>query len=202
MDPVPFQIVRTSGHDLLMFYDYREMDRRRIGDMIPAGYRHLYLLAWSMGVWVAGFLLGPFRDRFASAVAVNGTITPIDDRCGIGAKAYEDMLSGFSAKTLETFYQNMFTDRRDAGKFFRHRPRRPADTILNELVLLRNSFLEHGPAEDIFTRKIVGSRDRIFTARCQVRAWGRGNCTVLPLPHFPFYALPDWRSFFNNFNNT
>jgi pimeloyl-[acyl-carrier protein] methyl ester esterase len=201
MDPTPFRIVPAVGHDLLMFHDYREMDRDRIGDMIPAGYRQLHLLAWSMGVWAAGFLLEPFRDRFASAAAVNGTVTPIDDRRGIGAGAYEEMLGNFSPKTLDAFYQSMFTDRRESENFLRNRPRRPLDTILEELVVLRRAYLEHGPAQDIFTRKIVGSRDRIFTARCQVRAWGRDNCTVLPLPHFPFYAMPDWHSFCGNANN-
>lgn len=194
MDPEPFRIVPAVGHDLLMFYDYRKLDRDRIGDMIPSGYRHLHLLAWSMGVWAAGFLLAPFRDRLASAAAVNGTVTPIDDHRGIGAGPYEQMLHGLSPKSLETFYQSMFTDRREREKFLRYRPRRSLDTIREELVMLRSAYLEHGPAQDIFTRKTVGSRDRIFAARCQVRAWGRDNCTVLPLPHFPFYSVPDWYS--------
>lgn len=198
MDPAPFRTVPASGHDLLMLYDYRQLDPDRIGDMIPAGYRQLYLLAWSMGVWVAGHLLGPFCDRFASLVAVNGTTTPIDDRRGIEAKAYADMISSFSAGTLETFYQAMFDDRREAEFFLRHRPQRPADNMLAELVMLRCAYLEHGPAADIFTRKIIGSRDRIFPARSQLRAWDKDHSTVLPLPHFPFYALPDWRALLND----
>ncbi|HHO48094.1 MAG TPA: DUF452 family protein [Desulfobacteraceae bacterium] len=198
MDPAPFRVIPPAGYDLLMLFDYREMDRDRIGDLIPAGYSHLHLLAWSMGVWAAAFLLEPLRDRFASAVAVNGTTRPIDDRYGIAARAYEEMISGFSAGTLETFYRSMFTDPREAAKFFRNRPRRSVDAMGHELAVLRSAYLEHGPAADIFTRKLVGSRDRIFPARGQIRAWGRNNCAVLPLPHFPFYALPQWGDYLSN----
>jgi len=195
MDPAPFRALPPTRHDLFMLYDYRELDQAGIGALIPTGYQRLYLLAWSMGVWVAGHLLAPFRERFTALVAVNGTTTPIDDRCGIDPEAYAGMISSFSAGTLDAFYQSMFDDRQQAGIFFRNRPRRPTDTILHELVMLRRSYLEHGPAADLFTRKIVGSRDRVFPARSQLRSWGRNNCAVLPLPHFPFYAMPDWQAF-------
>lgn len=195
MDPAPFRSLPAAGYDLLMLYDYRELELDRIGNMLPAGYRHLYLVAWSMGVWVAGFLPRSCCNRFAAAIAVNGTTTPIDERRGIAPKAFDDMIGAFSAGTLEAFYRNMFYDRRQADLFFRNRPRRPAESILEELVLLRRAYLEHGPSADIFTRRIVGSRDRIFPARSQLRAWGRDRCTVMQLPHFPFYALPDWHVF-------
>ena len=195
MDPAPFRDMPAAGHDLLMLYDYRDLDLARIGEMLPEGYGHLYLVAWSMGVWVAGLLPGSCRNRFAAAIAVNGTTTPIDERRGIDPKAYDDMIGAFSARTLEGFYREMFDDRRQAARFFRNRPRRPAESILEELVTLRRAYLEHGPSADIFTRRIVGSRDRIFPARSQIRAWGRDRCTTLPLPHFPFYALTDWRVF-------
>jgi|MTBAKSStandDraft_1061840.scaffolds.fasta_scaffold13537_5 biotin synthesis protein BioG len=198
MDPVPFRVIPPAGYDLLMLFDYREMDRDRIANLIPAGYPRLHLLAWSMGVWAAAFLLEPLRDRFASAVAVNGTTRPIDDRYGIPSRAYEEMISDFSADTLEAFYQSMFTNRGEAEKFLRNRPRRSVEAVRRELIALRGAYLQHGPAADIFTHKFVGSRDRIFPPRGQIRAWGRDNCTVLPQPHFPFYALPHWGGFLSD----
>lgn len=189
MDPAPFRPLAPKGHDLLLFYDYRELDEPDPAVLLPREYQRLSLLAWSMGVWVAGHLLAGGRQQLSTAVAVNGTLTPIDDRAGIPAPAYEEMLTTFSPQSLLDFYARMFADQAGLDRFLANRPRRPAEEVRAELAALRAHYLALGPAADIYSRKLVGSRDRIFAARAQVRSWGKGQCRTLQCGHFPFYDL-------------
>lgn len=193
MDPAPFRPLPLCGQDLLMYYDYRDLGGIEPSALLPTGYGRLTLLAWSMGVWVAGHLLAGQEHRLADAVAINGTLTPIDDRCGIPDGAYAEMLASFSPETLRVFYRSMFSAQGDEDRFLAHRPRRTEEEIREELAALRDQYRANGPAPDLYRRCLVGSRDRIFTARAQVRSWGRERCRQVPAPHFPFYSL-SWDS--------
>ena len=190
MDPAPFRpLAPPEGHDLLLFYDYRELAEPDPAALLPRGYQRLSLLAWSMGVWVAGHVLADCHHRFSAAVAVNGTLRPIDDRAGIPVQAYASMLATFSPRTLLDFYASMFGDQAGLQRFLANRPQRPAEEVRAELAALRAHYLAHGPAVDIYSRRLVGSRDRVFAARAQVRSWGRERCRTFQSPHFPFYDL-------------
>lgn len=191
MDPAPFRPLAPAGHDLLLFYDYRELAETDPTALLPRGYRRLNLLAWSMGVWVAAHLLAGCRQQLGTAVAVNGTLRPIDDRAGIPVQAYAEMLATFSPRALLDFYASMFVDPAGLEQFLANRPGRPAEQVRAELAALRAHYLAHGPAADIYSRRLVGSRDRIFAARAQVRCWGRERCQTFQGPHFPFYD-PGW----------
>jgi len=79
MGPEPFRIIPSPDLDLFMVYDYRDLQLPDL-DALQAAYRHLHLLAWSMGVWAAGLLLAEKRNIFTTTTAVNGTLAPIDDK--------------------------------------------------------------------------------------------------------------------------
>jgi hypothetical protein len=59
--------------------------------------------------------------------------------------------------------------------------------VREESISLKENVLRAGCAHDIFSRKIVTMRDRIFPARNQVRAWGKQHCELMKWSHFPFY---------------
>ncbi len=186
MDPAPFRSVPSVDHDLLMVYDYRQVEPEAIMERIVK-YDFLHLVAWSMGVWIAGKFFCSYKDRFSSTTAVNGTLTPIDDQRGIPPKAFNTMISGFSAAVLEGFYRDMFDQQDLAERFLHSKPKRTAGSILSELQTLKHMYDELGPGDDIFTRKLVGGRDRIFPARSQLLSWGKKNCERTKAAHFPFY---------------
>ena len=192
MDPVPFRDIPVYGHDLLMVYDYTRLRQSDLQGLSLDIYKQLHLVAWSMGVWAAGYLLAGQEYNLTTATALNGTLTPIDDRFGIGCRAFQDMVRTFSTQTLGEFYDSMFAEQKEAKRFKRCKPQRSQDDIFHELVALQRHYAEHGPADNIYGRKLVGSRDRIFPARNQVRSWGKGRCTVINAPHFPFYGWPSW----------
>ena len=191
MDPAPFRSIPAIDHDLLMVYDYREIEPASIIKLTEK-YDSLHLVAWSMGVWIAGKFLSKYKDFFASSIAINGTLTPIDDQLGIPVKAFDTMINDFSPAVLDGFYRDMFDQQDQAQQFFSNRPNRSPESILSELQTLRHLYSEHGPGEDIFDRKIVGSRDKIFPARSQLRSWSKEKCERIQAAHFPFYDWSSW----------
>ena len=191
MDPAPFRSIPVIEHDLLMVYDYREIEPAAM-IRLTEQYDSLHLVAWSMGVWVAGKFFSDYKDRFTSSMAINGTLSPINDQFGIPVKAFDTMINDFSPTVLDAFYRDMFDQQDQAGQFFSTRPNRSPESILSELQTLRHLYTEQGPGDDIFDRKIVGSRDRIFPARSQQRCWGKENCERIQAAHFPFYDWSSW----------
>jgi len=190
MDPAPFQEVAAVDCDLCMFYDYRYLQPFPLQSF--AGYDRLHLVTWSLGVWVAAHFLADHADMFASRTAIGGTLFPVDAKRGIPPEKYDELVHGFDAEAQEAFFRAMFDDPVHCHRFLVHRPRRQAPELLAELTAIRSLYSQQGPAPDIYTHTIVTSRDRIFSGRNQVRAWGR-SATVHNWPHFPFYHLSDWR---------
>lgn len=70
----------AEGYDYLLCFDYRTLD---FDYSLLDGYREIRLLAWSMGVWVAGQILSGRTCPWKMKLAVNGTSFPIDDQRGI-----------------------------------------------------------------------------------------------------------------------
>jgi biotin synthesis protein BioG len=189
MGPEPFIPLDSGGLDVLMVHDYRKLDDLDIAALLPRQGR-VHLLAWSMGVWAAASLLQGIE--FASATALGGTLRPVDDRRGIPVRVFDETIEKFSTQVLEDFYGAMFDDTAESARFTDSRPRRSLAELRDELRVLRAAAEQQPPPGDIYTRRLVTGRDRIFPARNQVRAWGRDNCTVLPLPHFPWYRHASW----------
>jgi len=191
MDSTPFQSLPSGDCDLYMVYDYRQL--RPISLDCFAGYERLHLIAWSMGVWVAAHLLADQAASFASCTAIGGTLTPVDKQRGIPPEIYADMADNFNQETLESFYRNMFDTEEPLARFLANRPQRNLHELQDEMVAFNNFFVQYGPGKDLFTQKIITSRDRIFSGRNQMRAWGKGSGTTLNWPHFPFYLLSSWQ---------
>ena len=81
MDPEPFRFLHARSCDVFLVHDYRQLQPL---DLEPlAGYRHVHLVAWSMGVWVAAHLLGDRAGAFVSRTALAGTLNPIDAGRGL-----------------------------------------------------------------------------------------------------------------------
>lgn len=191
MDGNPFRFLDAGGCDVCLLSDYRELQPITLEPF--AGYAGLHLVAWSMGVWVAGFLLADQAAAFASSTAIGGTLLPIDKQRGIPPESYNGMLDEFNEATLAAFYRNMFDDDEQLSRFLETRPQRGLGALKAEMIAFREAFFQHGPGVDVYTQKIITSRDRIFSGRNQMRAWGKGIGTVHNWPHFPFYSFTTWR---------
>ncbi len=216
MDPEPFNSIPAYDVDVLMVYDYSQMagidwvtvladygnkygnkygnsSGNNSGNSEKRG--RVHLLAWSMGVWVASreFTAGRL-PLFSSATAIAGTCFPIDDRLGIPRAIFSDTVDNLSPEVLTAFYGSMFDSESEQRRFLQHRPNRPVEELRQELINLKTRYQQSAATatQDIFQRRIVCKRDRVFPARNQLRAWGRKNCDIFILPHFPFYQWASW----------
>ncbi|MCL2459141.1 MAG: DUF452 family protein [Desulfobulbus sp.] len=190
MDLTPFGTMPAEGLDLCMFFDYRSTPPVELEPF--AHYRRLHLVAWSWGVWMASHLLAERAALFSSATAIGGTLLPVDGQRGIPPESYQSMLDHFSPEVLDTFHRDMFDDQEQLARFLKQRPQRPLTELRDEMAACRDAFLQMGPGRDIYSRALITSRDRIFSSRNQMRAWGKGHGEVTAWPHFPFYSLTDW----------
>ncbi|MCI5145773.1 MAG: DUF452 family protein, partial [Candidatus Electrothrix sp. AR3] len=178
MGPEPFFELDFGLADVFMVYDYRQLDDFDFSALLPAlETSRLHLLAWSLGIWVAARL---FQEdaffpalHFSSATAIGGTCQPIDNHHGIPGQRFEQMLADFSPAVVRAFYDSMFASQEEAERFWACRPQRPLAEMREELLVLRAVCAEHPEMPDIYSRRIVTNRDRIFSLRNQVRAWGR-----------------------------
>jgi biotin synthesis protein BioG len=210
MCPEPFQDIPAGGTDVLMVYDYRDMDTGGITSFLRSNtyrkyktYKRLHLLAWSMGVWIASMLSRHdelFDSRLTTAIAIGGTCHPIHDKLGIPEQNFANMAEQLSPDGLEAFQRSMFTNKQEADRFtvFFCKGERSFEEVHQELLILATAYTTYttdkvlSDVPNIYTSRLVTGRDQIFPARNQVRAWGRKQCSSLSLSHFPFYHWPSW----------
>lgn len=191
MDPTPFTHLANDRLDVCFVHDYRQLAPFSLD--ILSGYQQVHLVAWSMGVWVAGKFLNSDDAKFATCTALGGTLNPIDTNRGIPPERYDNLITTFGQQTLEDFYQAMFDNPADVARFLAHQPRQSLPSLAEELQAFRQAYFHLGEGTDLFSRRLVPKRDRIFSARNQIRAWGKEKAETLPWPHFPFFQLSGWR---------
>lgn len=183
-----------SGYDMLMCCDYRDLEFRY---GLLDGYSEIRLIAWSLGVWVADTVLGSSgacRDvagRISEATAVCGTLSPVDDSCGIPAAVFKGTLdnlsdSGMADITVRKFRRRMCADHLDY--FSAHLPSRTTEELRDELSFLNGAM--SGRASDgghlRWDYAVIGEKDMIFPAANQERAWKghAGRVIRTSSPHF------------------
>lgn len=151
--PVP------EGYDYMLCHDYTEpgFDYATL-----EGYSHIRLLAWSMGVWVAGKVFEGRSMPWEMRIAVNGTMFPIDDSKGIPSVIFEGTLAAMSPATLAKFRRRMCDGAYGLSTFMAHGPERSAEDLKAELQAIRDAVLAAPVPCFSWDKAIIGLRDRIF----------------------------------------
>ncbi len=98
-------LILPTDHDLLICYDYQDLNL----DFDFSAYRHIRLVAWSMGVWAAERALQGIRLK--SATAVNGTGLPCDDNFGIPDTIFKATLDNLTENTRLKFERRICGDK-------------------------------------------------------------------------------------------
>ena len=105
MDESVVHHLEFSDYDILMFYDYNNLDTNFDFNSLDK-YKNKSLIAWSMGVMVATL----FNQKYTSATAINGTLKPIDNKFGIPQRIYDLTIKGFNEKGAQRFIKSMFNE--------------------------------------------------------------------------------------------
>ncbi|MFA7232038.1 MAG: pimeloyl-ACP methyl esterase BioG family protein [Victivallaceae bacterium] len=196
MDEKPFRHLVAGELDVLMFYDYTEPEMPLDLNVVCAGYKQVLLVAWSLGVWAAAEAADGNGWRFEDAVAINGTLRPIDEICGIAPAVFQGTIDSWSEIGRKKFNRRMCASPENLAFFNEHHPERTVESQHQELVALQNRILNHKlSGKKLFTRAVTGTDDRIFLATAQVAAWREEKLEVINIAaaHYPFAGLNSWR---------
>jgi len=189
-DEKPFEFLKCDGHDVVVFYDYRELSF----DVDFKGYEKYYLVTWSMGVYIAS-LLRNVLPKFEKAVAFNGTPTPIDDELGIPQRTFDLTLKYASDGLKGKFYQNVFFNAEQLEHYRENPVQRTIEDRVEELNALKKYIVEKSAdALNFYNLAYVAEHDKIIPTKNQLRAWEKlgVNVKMLPDGHFPFYNFANW----------
>ena len=177
MDECVIKHLEYEDYDVLMFYDYNSLETDFDFSSLNI-YPQKYLVAWSMGVMTATL----FNIDYISKTAINGTLTPINDKFGIPERIYNLTLKGFSPKGAERFIKNMFKEECTLPS-----PQRSFEEQKSEL-----EALTHYQANQNFKydRIILSSDDKIIPTKNQTAFWNiEPNITS---GHAPFNQFKKW----------
>lgn len=164
-----------GGFSVWSVYDYRD-------EQFPVerlkSFREIHVAAWSLGVWEAARVL--HGVKLASAIALNGTLKPVDAEYGIAPEIFAATRDNWSEAARVKFNRRIGLP----AEFISPRPIASEREELS-LLLERITSTEKMP-DNIYKLAVIGTMDRIFLPAKQRSFW-QTTCTgiiELDAPHF------------------
>lgn len=183
MDEQPFIDYCPVESDLLICYDYRLLD---FDFTLLQGYEEIRLIAWSMGVWAASVVLQHIDVSISESIALNGTMTPVDDNKGIPRTVFERTLAGLNDVAFEKFIRRMCLKRDKTEAFLAKRPTRRVAELKEELQKIEEQAEAGAVPAFKWGRAVIGRDDLIFITANQRNAWRDTGTEVIEhdIPHY------------------
>lgn len=196
-DEKPFKFLQCNNYDVLFVYDYNNFEIPEELKNINQ-YKHKFLITWSMGVFVANLLKDIFTD-FEYKMAINGTISPVDNEFGIPVKMFELTLKHAKIGLEGKFYKNVFQTEEEFQKYKKTPVERTIENRVSELENLYSEIKEQKEitAKEFYDFAIVSEFDKIIPPKNQIASHNKNTVKVLKIPygHFPFYHYSSWDEF-------
>lgn len=174
MDREIFAETRRPGYDIMVVYDYTNPD---LDTTTIDRYEEIVILAWSMGVYFADRFIRECNLKNAvltKCVAVNGTLSPIDDTLGIPPSIYELTSALPDANAIKKFCRRICGGASAMNRLMPKAPSRSVDELRNELSAIRN-VVENNPLPSadtsLWDEIIISTGDLIFPPTNMMRAW-------------------------------
>lgn len=191
--------LQHDEYDVFTCYDYRDLCIKPILSSQLSfldSYKEIYLVAWSLGVWVAERVLTPHFSKFTKTIAINGTPQPVDNNFGIVEQVFVHTLENWNEHNRKKFNARMCGGNAQLSEWQSFMSERSCEEQQEELQFLydaiRNNLQKNNHGKT-WTETIIGSNDLIFTAKNQQNYWHSAvNYRILPLPHFPFANFTSW----------
>jgi pimeloyl-[acyl-carrier protein] methyl ester esterase len=183
----------TDDFDFIMFYNYSADEALVLPE--TKTYDKITLIAWSLGVWAAEYLISKTGIVPDLSIAVNGTPLPVDDQFGIPLNVFEGTLNNITEENIEKFYLRVFGDKRTYLLNIDRVPRRTLKSLHDELRWMYNRIMEQNEPCFKWTYSVISEKDRVFPEKNLRNYWFKDKDTkpiVLPLPHYFFHK---WSSF-------
>lgn len=188
-------LVLSPDWDYFTAYDYRVIQADNLPDF--KSYKHVYLAAWSMGVWAAD-VLAPFLPTPEIAVAINGTPIPMHDQYGIPDQIFEGTLRGLDDENRERFNRRMCGGKKLLAVYNSFSARSTED-LREELTgvyqQVRGLSGEDKPNQ-LWSKALVSERDLIVPSANQTAYWQKHNVAIELLKgagHYPLMEYNRWK---------
>ena len=164
-------------YDVITFFDYNDLDTDFEFEELEK-YSKKYLISWSMGVMVASL----FNLSVDKSIAINGTLTPIDDNYGIPEKIYNLTEKGLTEESIKKFVNKMFLT-----PDMRFSCNRTFESRKKELSALK----KYQPNKDFkYDDVYISLCDKIIPTQNQVAFWNKEP--NLNSGHCPFFEFSSW----------
>ncbi len=184
--------------DIFVFYDYR-------GDIaIPyidiSSYKHVYLIAWSMGVWVANQNIKNINRKIDKKIAFCGSPFPVNDKYGIPLRVFDITMKGIQKAGVQKFFERMLENINNTA--FK-KPERDLEGQLDELSNLKVKSLESTKEDVEWDKVIVASKDKIFPPVNLINYWeDKSSIEISDIYHYPFDKYNSWTKILNGIINS
>ncbi len=178
MDEFIISHLDRKGYDLLVFYDYTNLDT----DFPPLNnYKEKYLIGWSMGVMISTLFYDCF-GKIDKYIAINGTPKSIDNQYGIPEKIYKLTLKGFNENSCRKFIERMF-DKKPTIEKFSDRTLESQREELQNLMGIEGKYIS-------FDKVLVSENDNIIPTKNQLNYWR--HPVIIKGGHCPFFEFKSW----------
>lgn len=175
-----FDHCAPEGYDLITVCDYSSESVTPDILQCLEKYDEICVVAWSFGVPVATrFIASHPCLRFTTRIAVNGTLTPVDDRTGIPVNIFQGTLESLeaeasaisdtaSSRTLRKFDRRMCGE---AAKLYRTRTMRDLTDELRAIYHAGNASNADCPLYRVWDLAVISDNDAIIPTANQLEAW-------------------------------
>jgi biotin synthesis protein BioG len=190
MDKSSINHLKSDNFDIIEFNDYSLID---FNENEYVNYESLYVVAWSLGVWVASFSLYNCSLPIKKVIAINGTLNPVSASEGIHPTIFKGTLTGWNEESRTRFLIRIIGGRKEYSKHVSKFGVRIPENQKAELVSLDRRINASKVKSIRFDTILIGNQDAIFSPENQKHYWiGKANCKYFDMPHYPFLQFSSW----------
>ncbi len=182
--------LKSDSYDVIMCYDYKDILLPKEVELLFSNYEEVSLIAWSIGVYVGNMVLDYYKDLFTNKIAINGSLSPINNSKGIPESVFQEIVDNLNEENHEKFWSRMYGGRNSYIQFQDNLPKRELEEQKEELITLQSIISSHHISWNIFNIAFIGKKDIIFPPENQKNAWT--NSLKLIERNVPHYCFNNW----------
>lgn len=188
MDASLLEHFDSEGKDVLILFDYRA--DIQLPSINLKKYTNTYIVAWSMGVYVANQLAQKLNQNISKSIAICGSLYPVNNEYGIPVKIFDITCKGLRLAGIDKFFKQMFIG--IDNQLF-NRPNRELSEQIDELENLKTVSINNKLNNFKWDVAVVGIKDKIFPPNNLISYWeGKTKLIQEDIPHYPFDKYDMW----------
>jgi pimeloyl-[acyl-carrier protein] methyl ester esterase len=182
--------LNNDHFDICMFNNYNHIPN--LSDSFT-NYQSVFVIAWSMGVWMASEVLSNTKIAVQKSIAINGTPCPIHNQYGIPENVFYHTLNGWNEVSRTKFNRRMMGGEGNTAQYQQYLSAQTPDVQKNELQWLYSNIQNKPSRKFNWHTALVGNADLIFPTANQINWWvNKTNIKVIAQPHYPFADIKSW----------